>query len=434
MVGAGRDKLVPLSPFLGLIGENIPCYGSGELPIMITRADGRSMFDIKRSYFGASRWALMLSLALILSLVGIAGRSVPSSAATSTIAAASPTSTLPTATGSTRGRSPVVTFGTQTASSTKPDGRGIYEFESDPGGSIEDHVAVINYSLQVVSLIIKATDAVNTPQGGFAALPINERSSGLGAWIALPSNDLVVTLNPRSSVIIPFRVAVPINADPGDHIGVLTATLESSVVSKAGQRTHLLQTVGTRVFLRVAGPLHPRLAIEKLRIRYADNLNPIGAGRANLTYTVTNIGNVAVGGRQKIFVTGLFGSKRTAINAPEVQLLLPGFSVKESVTLARVLPEVLDTGHVSISLLYVPGSIQPQSGPFSASSRFWAIPWTLLGIIVLVALVLLLLLVRRRRRRRRAGVSKGSGGPDPSDAAKEKKELADQGGTKVGAQ
>ena len=77
----------------------------------------------------------------------------------------------------------VVTFGTQTSSATKPDGRGIYLFGATPGARIEDHVAVINYSDQTATFLIRGDDAVNTPQGGFAALPIYERSHDLGTWI-----------------------------------------------------------------------------------------------------------------------------------------------------------------------------------------------------------------------------------------------------------
>ncbi len=162
----------------------------------------------------------------------------------------------------------VVTFGTQTASATKPDGRGIYSFGATPGGRIEDHVAVINYSNQTATFLLRGTDAVNTPQGGFAALPVNERSTGLGTWIALPSSDLSVKLPPRSDIIVPFLVEVPKTATPGDHVGVITATLESLIVSKSGQRVQLLQTIGTRIFLRVSGPLHPAFTVENLRVNY----------------------------------------------------------------------------------------------------------------------------------------------------------------------
>ncbi len=294
----------------------------------------------------------------------------------------------------------VVTFGTQTASATKPDGRGIYRFGATAGGRVEDHVAVINYSNQTATFFLRGTDAVNTPQGGFAALPVNDRSTGLGTWIALPSSDLSVTLPPRTSDIVPFLVEVPKNATPGDHVGVITATLESSIISKSGQRVHLLQTIGTRIFLRVSGPLHPGFTVQNLAVRYEGTANPIGSGDAEVTYTVRNTGNVALGGRQTVYVSGLFGSKKTAVHVAQVQLLLPGFAVHQTVRIKGIFPEVRDSGHVSITPLVIAGTVQPASGPYRASVSFWAIPWTLIAIIVgLILLVMIWWFVRRRRRR-----------------------------------
>jgi len=294
----------------------------------------------------------------------------------------------------------VVTFGTQTASATKPDGRGIYLFGATPGGRIEDHVAILNYSDQTATFLIRGTDAVNTPQGGFAALPINERSHDLGAWIALPRSDLTVTLRPRTDIIVPFLIEVPADATPGDHIGVITATLVSSVISKSGQRLRLLQTVGTRIFLLVSGSLHPSLTVTGLAVHYQGTLDPIGTGKATVTYTVSNTGNVALGGLQTVYVSGLFGGRSTA-RLPEIRLLLAGFSVKETVEVKGIFPEIRETAHVSIRPLYITGSVAPPSGPFQASRSFWTIPWILIAIIVTVIL-LMVGWFRRRRRGQRA--------------------------------
>lgn len=297
----------------------------------------------------------------------------------------------------------VITFGTQTATATKPDSRGIYRFGATSGGRIEDHVAVLNFSDQRATFLLRGTDAVNTPQGGFAAIPINQRSRDLGTWIALPSSDLTVTLPPRSDLIVPFLVEVPANATPGDHVAVITATLESSVISKSGQKLHLLQTVGTRIFLRVSGPLHPMLTVTGLDVHYRGTLDPIGTGKAEVTYTIRNTGNVALGGRQTVYIAGLFGTKSTAPHVPQLQLLLPGSSVKQSVQVSGVFPEVRESAHVSVEPLVIPGSVQPPSGPFRASTSFWAVPWTLIAVIVAVILLVLGWVRRRRGRAKSVG-------------------------------
>jgi hypothetical protein len=220
-------------------------------------------------------------------------------------------------------------------------------------------------------------------------------------------------------MIIPFLVEVPKSATPGDHVGVLTATLVSSIISKSGQRVALDQTVGTRVFIRVSGPLHPAFAVENLKVDYEGTLNPIGKGKAVLSYVVKNTGNVALGGKQTVSVSGMFGSKAVAKKTAEVQLLLPGFSVRESVTITGVIPEILDTGHVSISPLYIPGSVQPASGPFKATVQFWAVPWVLIAILLFILLAAVWLIVWRRRRRRKPARPVADPGEGPEGASTE---------------
>lgn len=305
----------------------------------------------------------------------------------------------------------VATFGTQTAGATKADGRTYFDFAATPGAQLLDHLAVINYSAQPISLSIQGVDAVNTPQGGVAARPVNEASRDIGRWIEVRANDTELQLPARSSVIIPFLVSVPRNATPGDHVGAITATLQSSVISRSGQRVKLLQTAGTRIFLRVSGPLHPQLAIEHLTVHYHGTLDPIGRGSAELTYTVSNVGNVALGGRQTVSVSGLFGARKVAVHVREVQLLLPGYSVAQSVPLTGILPEGRDTGRVSITPLVVPGSAQPSSGPFVATVAFWAVPWTLLALMAAIILLVAGLLLLRRRRRRKTSRPRGPKAP-----------------------
>ena len=324
---------------------------------------------------------------IVLTLISLAVGLSPAFGAVSRFASSGPTT-----------KPPVAVFGTQTATATGPDERGIYSFGATPGGQLKDHVAVRNYSLQTLTLLIKGTDAINTAGGGFALLPPNEEPKGLGTWIRLPPQQTIV-VPPRSVVIMPFEVSVPGNAIPGDHVGGITATLESLITSKSGQRIHLLQSVGSRIFVRVSGPLYPVLKVHDVSVRFSDPISPLATGKARVTYTVSNVGNVALGGRPTVSVSGLFGSKNRASKLPEIQLILPGFSVKETATVSGVYPEFLESAHVSVTRLIVPGSVEPPSGPFGASASFWAIPWVLLAIVVLLIVLAIWLYLRRRRRR-----------------------------------
>jgi hypothetical protein len=194
-----------------------------------------------------------------------------------------------------------------------------------------------------------------------------------------------------------MTMIVPQNAQPGDHAGGMVATLQSSIRSASGQLFHLDQRVGSRIFVRVVGPLHPRLTISNLVASYNGTANPAGKGSATVSYTVQNTGNVALGGRQTVTITGLVGPTVSAGPMPQVPLLLPGGSVSFHVTVRGVWPVIRLTAHVTIKLLVLPGSSEPSAGPFTATVGFWAIPWVLLAIVVLVGLAGWWY-VRRRRR------------------------------------
>jgi hypothetical protein len=327
---------------------------------------------------------------------------------------------------------PVVTFGIQPASSTKPDGRGYFSFNATPGAQIHDYAAVINYSYQPLVLSLHVADATNTAEGDFALEPPDRPAPNLGSWIHLLPSQASVTVPARTLggsvpvVIVPFSIMVPPKADPGDHIGGILATLESEITSPSGQRIHLLQSVGTRIFVRVSGPLHPSLAVQGLNVSYEGSANPLGKGTAILTYRVKNTGNVGLGGNQTVWVSGLFGSKTYAVKVPTVKLLLPGNSVGERVRLPGFFPEFRETAHVSISPLVIPGSVQPPSGPFQADVSFWAVPWTLLAIIVvLLGAIVAAILIRRRRRR---PPKDQPGGPSSPPAASGHADLRDTPG------
>jgi hypothetical protein len=278
----------------------------------------------------------------------------------------------------------VVTFGLQPASATQPDSRGYFSVSATPGAHVEDHVAVRNYSTQPLTLTLHTGDGLNTPSGDFALQPPTAVSRQVGTWIRLPRSLLSMAVPPRGFVIVPFAIVIPSNAQPGDHAGGIIATLESFAQSKSGQRYRLLQNVGSRVFIRISGALDARLTVEHLKVRYESSLNPLKRGRAVVSYVIHNVGNVALGGRQSVRVSGLLGIGASAKKVRQLGVLLPGFTARQSVTVSGVVPQIWMNAHVSIAPLVLPGTVQTLHGPFTGSGHFWAIPWVLLGIIVLL--------------------------------------------------
>ncbi len=300
-----------------------------------------------------------------------------------------------------------LTFGVQPASAASQDSRPFFNYGATPGGTLSDHIAVLNYSAVPLALTVYATDALNSEDGGFGLLLASQKAVDLGSWISLGVRVRTVTVPPRTAsaagrVILPMTVRIPPNASPGDHAAGILAVLATVSTNKQGARVRLEQRVATRVYLRISGALHPQLAITDLHARYQGTANPFASGSAVISYTVKNTGNAKLAGRQRVEVSGLFGSDGKASGLADIPLLLPGGSIQVSVKVPRVYPELFMTGHVTVTPLRLTGDADPGLSDVTASVHFWAVPWTLLALILL--LVLGALAYRRWVRRGRRPV------------------------------
>jgi hypothetical protein len=162
--------------------------------------------------------------------------------------------------------------------------------------------------------------------------------------------------------------------------------------------------VGTRVFIRVSGALEPKLALTDQHTSYQGTFSPLGQGRVKVNYRVSNTGNVVLAlDHQSVSVSGLIGSTRR-VKLANIPFLLPGASVVETAVVHRVWPEFLVHESETVQPSESGAGASPLA-PVAAGTHVWAVPWTLLGIIVLV--ILLGFLLARVRARRSAHVGAG---------------------------
>jgi hypothetical protein len=352
-------------------------------------------------------------LAVLVFLVALGG--VPTSAAAST-GSPTPTPTGPGGSSLTdqqraaarqeaarKAAATKATFGIGPANTKGLDGRPYLSILASPGSRLTDHVAVINLAAHSVALNLYVADAMVGADGAFGYLARSAPRSDAATWIRpdTPGHTTTITLGPSRRLVVPITIAVPANASPGDHAAGVIASLTSHVTSSAGERVDFEQRVALRTFIRVSGPLHPKLSIENLSARYAGTVNPIGSGTVTVRYRVRNTGNVRLGARQSLAVSGLFGSRHPAKGLADIPLLLPGSFVTVTTTVPDVFPQVQLTARVRLFPLTVAGDVDPGiPAHFDRTTSVWAIPWALIITIVgLVLLVALWLLWRRRQRR-----------------------------------
>ncbi|MFL4904575.1 hypothetical protein ACJ6WF_15670 [Streptomyces sp. MMS24-I2-30] len=226
-------------------------------------------------------------------------------------------------------------------------GRPSFYAEGTPGTVQQDTVSVTNRS----------------------AGPVTLRLHGTGVRITFAETGLRVPARTRADV--PFTVAVPAGAAPGDSSGTIVA-------EDGGGRT---ESVPIR--LRVGGPALSALTVEKPAVH---------AGR--ITYELVNRGTTVLVPRLAVRADGVFG--RVLDRAPRTLAvhLAPGQRLRLSEPWSD--PPALDAVDVRLTVTAAGGA----HATADTSVRF--VPWGALGGgVALVAGAAVALAVRRRRRRRR---------------------------------
>jgi hypothetical protein len=284
-----------------------------------------------------------------------------------------------------------VTFGIGASTKGKLDGRGGINVLQGRGGSKTDEVTIVNDSVETLTLRLYAADALNGVDGSLQIQPASVKAVDAASWVtfATPSGTSSIVLAPRQRIVVPFLVRIPKNAPVGDHAAGLVVSLASKGQATGGKSADVdfEQRVALRLGVRVAGQLEPKLAIEGLTASYVGTLNPAGKGYAHVVYTVRNTGNVRLGAHQQVTVHGLVGAEAKAVGMADVPVLLPGGSALITVDVPDVWPMIYMTADVQVIAMPPSGDADPVSDIETASAHFWAIPWTVLALIFLLALL-----------------------------------------------
>jgi hypothetical protein len=294
-----------------------------------------------------------------------------------------------------------VTWTVRTASNSYGKNRSSFSYTVNPGGTVKDAMVVANRSRTPLTLAVYASDGFTTDKGQLDLLTRDKKSVGVGAWTQAGRRS--IEIGPGETAEIPFTVAVPDNATPGDYAGGILTSLQQA---DEADGISVDRRLGIRVGLRVSGALKPALTVEDLHVDYAGTANPFGTSDATVTYRIHNAGNAIMSARQTVAVGGPFGwFTASAAKVPASPELLPGESWKMTVPVHGVTPAVRLGVTVTLTPLLTDasGSINVLD-PVRATAHGWALPWTLALLVLLLAaaVVAAFVLVRRRRRQRKS--------------------------------
>ncbi|BFM25466.1 DUF916 domain-containing protein [Microbacterium sp. che218] len=291
-----------------------------------------------------------------------------------------------------------VTWSVKPADTAQGRDRPNYAYDLMPGGTVGDALYVANRSPQPITLRVYAADGFLTDDGALDILAGGVESTDLGSWVSIASPEL--TLDSGASAEVPFTVAVPADAAPGDY----AAGIVASMLVTADNGTITERRLGSRVHLRVQGELAPALAISDVVVDYHGTANPAETGSATVGYTLTNTGNTRLDPDAEVALGGPFGWARVTAtdDAPE---LLPGSSLERTVEVAGIVPLVLLSADVTATSQVVsrtlagaePSTLDPLVSKGTATTA--AVPWTALAILAVIALLVAWRIVAARRRR-----------------------------------
>ncbi|MFF3259705.1 WxL protein peptidoglycan domain-containing protein [Streptomyces sp. NPDC002932] len=281
-------------------------------------------------------------------------------------------------------------FPATTATGTRP----YFYLSADPGATLTDKVTVKNKTAAPLTFRLYAADAYNTERdGGFAVRARNEKQRSVGAW-AKTGRDRV-TVKPHGSVTVPVTIKIPEDAEPGDHPGALVALDERIDPADAGAvAVGIQRAVGARIYLRVNGPTMPALSVDDVRVEHTQPLVPgTGKSRAVISYTLHNRGNVTLSPKVALKAEGLFGRTLLARDLTRIPSeLLPRQEVRLTEEWKGA-PQ-LEWGEVKLTA-------SARDTRESAAAGYFALPWLVAGVLLVLLAGGAGLWIRARRSRPR---------------------------------
>lgn len=282
---------------------------------------------------------------------------------------------------------------------TAADGRSRFSYQIDPGQHINDFYEIRNSGTTPQTMKLLATDAFDSPSGDFSLLDTKAQPKVSGTWVTFTNgaHSIDIPLAPGASKVVSFRLSVPADAAPGDHAGGIVVSVTSAQGNIVVDRR-----VATRLYVRVKGALQASLTVSSIAAQYAPAINPF-SGSTDVTFSLHNNGNVALGANLAVSVKTYFAMDATDVLRTSVAELLPGSTRVVTVSV----PGVAQIGYLNPHVVLVPTVDKDALSPgvlrsTERETSIFVTPWWLIIVMLLAAASWLFIVWRRRRDARNA--------------------------------
>ncbi len=296
--------------------------------------------------------------------------------------------------------SPWVATAAPAASSTSTSGSAgqgleisppVIELSADPGQTITTQIRVRNVTKgELIAKGVADDFGAGSDESGQPKLLLDETGAtrySLKFWVSgVPDLDLA----PQELKTATVRIAVPKNAEPGGHFGVVRFTAVPPDLNGTG--VALSASVGSLVLLKVSGAITEKLSVQEFSSWQNKKAHGFFEhGPVDFLVRVKNEGSVHEKAQGTIVVTDTFGGKvATVLVNDKGGNVLPDSIRRFDETLAN--KQLFGHYTAKLAMTYAGGK------KLSGSLSFWVVPWKLLLLVTLGLLVLFFLLRLGLRR------------------------------------
>src|SRR3989338_1625983 len=294
-----------------------------------------------------------------------------------------------------------------------PHSESWFIYSLDLGESKEDALLIFNTSDETKTVKLYAVDSVPSNQGNFALAAEDAPKEDLGGWLKLA--ETFITLEPGESREVPFTIAIPGNADVGEHSGGIIIQKSSLAEALSQTGASIVPRVGIRVYETVPGEIVKKIELDEFAVKLAahENQKPF----YGIDLSVSNKSTVSLTPKVDLEIRGwgkIDYDDFKKINYENVSYFIKGkgefpIHLFTGETLTKDW-QLLRGQKVSTHWEW----LKPKFGYFTFQAKItyegdngpqiletakisvWVVPWAELGIISLVILLIIILIIARR--------------------------------------
>jgi len=265
-------------------------------------------------------------------------------------------------------------------------------YAADPGNNVQGSIKVTNLTGEPIALNVGRQNFVAKGEEGEIELVDNANPLySLAPWFGVPTG--VIEVAPRSTVVVPYTIDIPVNAEPGGRYGSIIFSSIPPKLPSGVSGAAIQQTIAAIIFQRINGA-----ALENLEMASFRPDNAFSEyGPVTLSTRIKNTGNVHEKPTGTIKIKDMLGFTVSTLKLDE-HFVIPG-AIRH---LKNVYPangkKTIMFGKYTATL----NATYADGKKLTASTTFTVLPWKIMAGVLIVLIILFILFWKGRQRFGRA--------------------------------